>query len=59
MRGGLVGKTIRVKAWKVASEEVPDGRDEQVEWLYENWAAIDSWLIDGAKSAEPAIPVSA
>jgi 1-acyl-sn-glycerol-3-phosphate acyltransferase len=58
MRGGLVGKTIKVKAWKVSSDDVPERRDEQVEWLYENWAAIEAWLVDGAKAAEPALPVA-
>ena len=47
MRGGLVGKTIRVKAWKVDSGDVPRERDEQVEWLYANWAEIDAWLSGG------------
>lgn len=55
MRGGLVGKTIRVKAWKVTSEEVPEDRDEQVEWLYDNWARMDAWLVDGDRPAERAL----
>jgi 1-acyl-sn-glycerol-3-phosphate acyltransferase len=47
MRGGLVGKTIRVKAWKVPSDEAPSDRAEQIEWLYENWRAMDAWLSTG------------
>jgi 1-acyl-sn-glycerol-3-phosphate acyltransferase len=52
MRGGLVGKTIRIAAWKVDAADVPVVRDAQVEWLYENWAAIDAWLV----GAEPRAP---
>jgi 1-acyl-sn-glycerol-3-phosphate acyltransferase len=44
MRGGLVGKTISVTAWKVNAADIPADRDEQVEWLYENWAEMDAWL---------------
>jgi 1-acyl-sn-glycerol-3-phosphate acyltransferase len=51
MRGGLVGKTIRVAAWKVDAADVPANRDEQVEWLYENWVEIDDWLVGGAALA--------
>jgi 1-acyl-sn-glycerol-3-phosphate acyltransferase len=47
MSGGLVGQTIRVKAWKVKSDEVPQERAEQVEWLYANWAEMDAWLSGG------------
>lgn len=47
MRGGLVGKTIRVKAWKVPADEVPNDRGEQIEWLYANWRKIDTWLSRG------------
>lgn len=47
MRGAMVGKTIRVAAWKVSAGEVPVNREEQVEWLYENWARMDAWLAHG------------
>jgi 1-acyl-sn-glycerol-3-phosphate acyltransferase len=53
MRGGLVGRTIRVTAWKVNAADVPVDRDEQVEWLYENWAEMDAWLARGG-GARPA-----
>jgi 1-acyl-sn-glycerol-3-phosphate acyltransferase len=46
-RGSIVGRTIRVAAWKVTAEEIPVSREEQVEWLYENWERMDAWLNDG------------
>ena len=46
MRGAMVGKTIRVTAWRVDSQDVPADRDAQVAWLYDNWTKIDAWLAD-------------
>jgi hypothetical protein len=30
--------------WSVEPQDVPAGRDERVEWLYEWWARIDDWI---------------
>jgi 1-acyl-sn-glycerol-3-phosphate acyltransferase len=42
--GGLVGTTVRVKLWRFAAGEVPEGRDELVAWLYDRWQTLDDWL---------------
>jgi hypothetical protein len=52
VRGSIVGRTIRVTAWKVSAADIPTDRDEQVEWLYANWARIDAWLVNGTEPAE-------
>jgi 1-acyl-sn-glycerol-3-phosphate acyltransferase len=52
VRGSIVGRTIRVKAWKVQASDVPADRHEQVEWLYQNWAKIDAWLVNGTETVE-------
>ncbi|MER7283509.1 1-acyl-sn-glycerol-3-phosphate acyltransferase [Dactylosporangium sp. NPDC000244] len=36
--------TITMRWWSVEPEEIPAGRDERVEWLYEWWARIDDWI---------------
>ncbi len=59
MRGSIVGKTIRVKAWKVMAGDVPTTRDEQIEWLYGHWSEIDAWLVRGPERADTVPPVSA
>ena len=41
------------------ANEIPANRDDQVEWLYENWARIDAWLVHGAKPAEAIASASA
>jgi 1-acyl-sn-glycerol-3-phosphate acyltransferase len=51
MRGSIVGNAIRVRAWKVNAAEMPADRDAQVEWLYEHWARIDAWLVNGTERA--------
>ena len=55
INGAMIGNTIRLTAWKVDAEEVPERRDEQVEWLYENWLEMDTWLSRGA-GAPKALP---
>ena len=35
---------VRVQFWTVASENVPDGRDEEIDWLYDWWERIDAWV---------------
>lgn len=46
LRGALVGRTIRVRFWRVARRDIPEGTRERVTWLYEQWNMIDDW-IDG------------
>jgi 1-acyl-sn-glycerol-3-phosphate acyltransferase len=36
--------TITMRWWSVEPQDVPAGRDERVEWLYEWWARIDDWI---------------
>jgi 1-acyl-sn-glycerol-3-phosphate acyltransferase len=43
-RGGLVGRTIRMRLWRVARSDIPDDRAARVEWLYTQWSAIDAWV---------------
>jgi 1-acyl-sn-glycerol-3-phosphate acyltransferase len=35
---------VRMRWWHVPADEVPRGRDAQVEWLYDWWARIDDWI---------------
>ncbi|WBB98122.1 MULTISPECIES: 1-acyl-sn-glycerol-3-phosphate acyltransferase [unclassified Solwaraspora] len=37
-------KRIVMRFWSVPPEEIPAGRDERIEWLYDWWARIDSWI---------------
>jgi 1-acyl-sn-glycerol-3-phosphate acyltransferase len=37
-------KRIIMRFWSVPPEEVPAGRDERIEWLFDWWARIDQWV---------------
>ena len=37
-------KSIRMHWWAVRPEEVPAGREERIEWLYDWWHRIDAWI---------------
>jgi 1-acyl-sn-glycerol-3-phosphate acyltransferase len=43
-RGDLVGRTIRVRFWRVPRSEIPGGGAERRAWLYGQWRRIDEWL---------------
>jgi 1-acyl-sn-glycerol-3-phosphate acyltransferase len=35
---------VRMRWWRVPHDEVPQGRDAQVDWLYRWWETIDDWI---------------
>ncbi|MEV4624134.1 1-acyl-sn-glycerol-3-phosphate acyltransferase [Asanoa sp. NPDC049573] len=37
-------KRITMRFWSVPPEEVPLGREQRIEWLYDWWARIDAWI---------------
>ncbi|MBO4210500.1 1-acyl-sn-glycerol-3-phosphate acyltransferase [Micromonospora echinofusca] len=37
-------KRIVMRFWSVPPEEIPSGRQERIEWLYDWWARIDEWI---------------
>lgn len=43
--GGLVGGTIEVALWRIPRSTIPRERNEQVEWLFEVWRAVDEWVV--------------
>lgn len=42
--GGLVGSTVHVRFWRIPRSQIPQDRDERVEWLYRTWAEVDRWI---------------
>ena len=37
-------KRIIMRFWSVPPEEIPAGRQERIDWLYDWWARIDAWI---------------
>jgi 1-acyl-sn-glycerol-3-phosphate acyltransferase len=37
-------KQIIMRWWRVPREEIPTGREAQIDWLFDWWARIDAWV---------------
>ena len=44
LRGGLVGRTVRVKMWRVPSSQIPTTNESRIAWLFDQWATVDRWV---------------
>jgi len=45
-RGTPMDASIRVKLWRVPSDDVPTDDDAAAEWLLGWWARIDAWILE-------------
>jgi 1-acyl-sn-glycerol-3-phosphate acyltransferase len=39
-------KVIVMRWWQVPRDEIPTGREAQIDWLFEWWERIDAWIAD-------------
>lgn len=39
-------KELVMRWWEVPRSEIPEGREEQIEWLYDRWEHIDEWITE-------------
>ena len=37
-------KRITMRWWVLPREEIPAGREERIEWLFDWWATVDAWV---------------
>ena len=37
-------KQIIMRWWQVPRAEIPDGREERIDWLFGWWEQIDAWI---------------
>ncbi|MDJ0960785.1 MAG: 1-acyl-sn-glycerol-3-phosphate acyltransferase [Acidimicrobiia bacterium] len=42
--GAMLNRTIRVKLWRVDFNNIPTDRKGRVDWLFDQWEAIDNWI---------------
>ncbi|MCA9831450.1 MAG: 1-acyl-sn-glycerol-3-phosphate acyltransferase [Dehalococcoidia bacterium] len=49
--GGLVGKELRIKFWRVPAAEIPKHRDELRRWLFDEWNKVDDFVTAGVDGA--------
>ncbi len=43
-------KQIVMRWWQVARADIPAGREERIEWLYDWWTRVDAWIDDNRPS---------
>ena len=48
-RAPPMDKLIVMHFWSVPREEVPAGRQERIEWLFDWWTRIDEWVDDNGR----------
>ncbi len=44
LSGRLVGRTVKVRFWRIPRAEVPSAKDALVEWLWTRWEELDAWV---------------
>lgn len=42
--GALVGRTIRVRFWRIPRASIPADPRARVRWMYDQWQRIDDWI---------------
>jgi 1-acyl-sn-glycerol-3-phosphate acyltransferase len=51
-------QTVHLRLWLVPAAEVPGDRDEQIDWLFQRWGALDRWIGErqeqGRRTSQPA-----
>jgi 1-acyl-sn-glycerol-3-phosphate acyltransferase len=50
LRGGLIGRRIRVRTWRVPVSHLPADRADRLAWLDAEWARIDAWIDAGERA---------
>ncbi len=43
-------QTIELRLWMAGAEEVPPGREEQIDWLFGWWRTLDGWVAERAQA---------
>ena len=44
--GALVGRRITVALTRIGAADIPGGRRDRIEWLYDRWGEIDQWIAE-------------
>jgi 1-acyl-sn-glycerol-3-phosphate acyltransferase len=46
INGELFNRTVYVKFWRTPFSEIPTEREEQIDWLFEQWQKMDDYIGD-------------
>jgi 1-acyl-sn-glycerol-3-phosphate acyltransferase len=44
LRGGLIGRRVRVRTWSIPVSALPGDREARLAWLDAEWARLDRWI---------------
>ncbi len=44
INGALYKRKLRMKFWRVPASEIPQDKDERLDWLHTEWAKVDAWI---------------
>jgi len=52
LRGGLVGRRIDVRFWRLPRADIPTEREAQIRWLDAAWQRMDDWIDERRRTAQ-------
>jgi 1-acyl-sn-glycerol-3-phosphate acyltransferase len=44
LNGLMIGRTVKIKFWRVRFTEIPELREKRIDWLLDSWKEIDKWV---------------
>lgn len=44
LNGMMIGRTVRVRFWRIPFQQIPLQREERIDWLLANWQQMDEWV---------------
>ncbi len=47
LRGGLIGRRVEVRIWRVPAAAIPASREARIDWLFAQWGRVDRWVAAG------------
>lgn len=43
-RGAMVRRQVDVEFWRIPRSQIPEGRNERADWLFDLWGRVDTWV---------------
>jgi len=43
-RGAMVRRQVDVEFWRIPRNQIPEGRNERADWLFDLWGRVDTWV---------------
>ena len=45
LSGKLVGKTLKIKFWRIKADSIPRDREERINWIFREWGRVDRFIV--------------